>query len=95
VTKEQAVKLAESGFWKDLTHRQIAEFQFNEPLLCMPFAVFHEAVEKTLGRSVWTHEFALAYDAIKAELMGERPAPTFAEILELIPAEKRVVLVVP
>ena len=29
-----------------------------ESKLCMPFSIFQEAVEKTLGRPVWTHEFA-------------------------------------
>jgi hypothetical protein len=89
MTEEQAVKLAASEFWKELTPRQIAE------LLCMPFDVFHEAIEKALGRSVWTHEFAFGgLDRMKAELLGERPAPTFADILALIPEEKRLLLVV-
>ncbi|ADP02551.1 hypothetical protein [Cronobacter phage EspYZU12] len=26
-------------------------------ILCCPFNLFHEDVEKRLGRSVWTHEF--------------------------------------
>jgi hypothetical protein len=95
VTEEQAIKLAGSEFWKELTPRQIAEFQLNEPLLCMPFGVFHEAIEKALGRSVWMHEFAFGgLDRMKAELLGERPAPTFEDILALIPEEKRVLLLV-
>lgn len=52
MTKEQVIKLAESEFWKDVTYEQIAKFQLFEDLLCMPFDVFHEAVEKTLGRPV-------------------------------------------
>ena len=92
LTKEQAVQLASSRFWESLTPRQIAEFQLHEPLLCMPFGVFHEAVEMALGRSVWTHEFGLALDGLKRELMGEKPAPSFDEILALIPEEKRIVV---
>lgn len=75
MTKEQAIALAESGFWKTMTHREIATFQLFEPLLCMPFEVFHEAIEKTLGRPVWTHEFGLNWDGLKSELIGEKQAP--------------------
>gem|GEM_PF-5448199 len=56
MTKEQAIKLSESEFWKKMTFRQIAEFQLFEPLLCVPFEIFHEAMEKTLNRPIFTHE---------------------------------------
>lgn len=92
MTKEQAIKLAESRFWESLTYRQRAEFQLSEPLLCMPFAVFHEAVEKTLGRSVFTHEFALNLQSIKDEMFNGKSPPTFEEIIELIPEEKRIII---
>ena len=90
MTKEEAIKLHDSGFWEDMTHEQRAMFQMNEERLCMPFSVFHEAVEKTLGRSVWTHEFAS--DGLKKELLGDRPAPTMGEIMNLIPSDKRVLV---
>lgn len=90
ITKDQAIALAETEFWKEMTPRQIAEFQMEARLLCMPFAVFHKAVEEALGRPVWTHEFA--FPELRAELLGNKPAPTWEEILDLIPAEKRVVL---
>lgn len=57
----------------------------------MNFGDFQKAMQDALGRSVWTHEFAepqLLYD----ELMGDREPPTFGDILELIPAEKRIVV---
>jgi hypothetical protein len=82
----------ESRFWEDLTLAQRARFQINEPLLCMPFAVFHEAVEKTLGRPVFTHEFGLNWDGLKAELNGEVGPPTLEEILGMLPPEKTLVL---
>lgn len=88
-TKEEAIRFAESGEWKDLTFQERAAIFFHNPLLCMPFSVAHEAVEKVLGRGVWTHEFA------KPELLidkwnGRRDAPTFAEILAQIPRDKIV-----
>lgn len=54
--------------------------------------MFHEAVEKALGRPVWTHEFGLNWDGLKKELMGEAPAPTMQEIIDLIPEEKRIIV---
>jgi hypothetical protein len=94
LTKEQAVRMAGSNWLADMSHRDIAMFQMHEPLLCMPFDVFHEAVEKALGRPVWTHEFGMNWDGIAKELRGERPAPTFEEIVDLLPTAKRVLLVI-
>jgi len=78
LTREQAIALGESEFWKAMSHRDIAMFQLSEPLLCMPFGVFHEAVEKALGRSVWTHEFGMNWAGLKRELLGEAEPPTFS-----------------
>lgn len=85
IGKEKAIALYNSGWWKIKTAREIAEFQMLTEELSMPFGVFQQAVEETLGRSVWTHEFA-AWEKLVAELFGERPAPSFQEILDLIPA---------
>lgn len=93
ITKAMAIDLYESGFWKEMTHEQRAWFQMHERRLCMPFGVFHEAVEQTLGRPVFTHEFGLNHDGLLRELRGEKPAPSFNEILALIPEEKRVLVV--
>ena len=91
ITQEQAIALGESKFWEGMTHRQRAEFQMEAELLCMPFEVLHEAMEKTLGRPILTHEFADA-KSLRAELRGERPAPTLDEVLGLIPEDKRVIV---
>lgn len=91
LTKEQAVKLAESGWWKDKTPEQIVRFQLFEERLCMDWAPFQMAVEKVLGRSVWTHEFA-RWDDLKKEYLGAKAAPTFDEILDQIPEAKRIVV---
>jgi hypothetical protein len=95
LTKEQAVALYDSEFWIGMTLRERAEFQIHTNRLCMPFDVFHEAVEKTLSRPVFTHEFGLNRDGIVAELAGECDPPSFAEIVDLIPEEKRILLVIP
>lgn len=94
MTKESAIALAETKFWEGMTQRQIAEFQMCEEKLCMPFSVFHEAVEKTLGRPVYTHEFGLNFQGLKDELFNGKPAPTLEEILKLIPEDKRQIVCV-
>jgi len=93
LTKEQAIALYDSEFWKDMSYRAQAEFQMNTNRLCMPFDVFHEAMEKTLGRSVWTHEFGLNPEGLRKELTGEAEPPTFQEIINLIPKDKRMIVV--
>jgi len=92
MTKENAIALAESKFWEGMTHRQIAEFQMCEEKLCMPFSVFHEAVEKTLGRPVYTHEFGLNSMGLKDELFNGKQAPSLEEIINLIPKDKRLIV---
>lgn len=90
--KKQALKLYESEFWKDLSDEQIAKFQLFEDKLCMPFGVFHQAIEKVLKRPVYTHEFALNRKGLMKELMHDAPPPTLEEIINLIPEEKRIII---
>lgn len=92
ITKEQAIELANSNWWLNLSARDIVMFQLFEPLLCMPFDVFHEAIEKALGRPVWTHEFGLNYEGLKKEFLGKADPPTMEEIINLIPKEKRIIV---
>ena len=92
LTKKQAVSLYESGEWKDWSDGEIVKVQLFQDFLCVPFDRFHEAIEKVLNRPVYTHEFGLNYKGIIAEYLGERPAPTFQEILDLVPKEKLIVL---
>lgn len=91
MTRKQAVALYESGWWEGRTPEDLVSFQLFEDRLCMPFTVFHEAMEKALGRPVWTHEFAFR-DGLQKEFLKERPAPTFEEICNLIPADKRIIV---
>ncbi len=94
-TEQEAIAFAESECWEGLSLRQRASLQMYQRLLCMPFGVFHEAIEKTLGRPVFTHEFGTNLDGLKAELGGKVPPPTIEEIISLIPIEKRVVVFMP
>lgn len=76
MTTQEAVNLYESNFWETMSFRDRAMFQLFEEKLCMPFGVFHEAVEKALGRPVYTHEFGLDVEGLRSELLG-RETPAF------------------
>ena len=91
LTEKQAIAMAESGVIETWTNEQIVRFQLFQNRLCMSFSRFHEAIEDVLGRSVWTHEFAYS-DKLKEEYLGTRQAPTFEEIVNLIPENKRIIL---
>lgn len=56
--KEIAIALGNSNWWDCESAKGIVDFQLYEDRLCMPFDEFHKALEKALGRPVWTHEFA-------------------------------------
>lgn len=58
LTKKEAIEKAESGEWKVLTPEARVRMQIYEDFLCMPFNIYHEALEKVLGRPVYTHELA-------------------------------------
>lgn len=91
LTKEQAIAFYQSGAWEALDLMERARFQLEQRKLCMPFEKFHEAIEHALGRPVWTHEFA-KIDRLKDELYERKPKATLEESINLIPAEKRIIL---
>ncbi|HTY25598.1 MAG TPA: hypothetical protein VMC85_20885 [Desulfomonilaceae bacterium] len=93
IGRDAAIALFESGWWKTKTPKEIVDFQLFVDELCMEFSDFHGAVEKVLNRPIWTHEFAFR-DSLVDELLGDKPAPTFQQILDLIPEEKRIIVVV-
>ena len=94
LTKEQAISFGENKCYEDMSLNDRAYFQLEQELLCMPFDVFHEAVEALLGRPVWTHEFARP-DLLLQEANGEKEAPTFDEIMSMVPKEKICLVITP
>jgi len=93
LTEKEAIKFDERKAWEDLPDKELVGFQLFQKKLCMPFSVFHEAIEKVLDRPVYTHEFGLNYDGLVAEYLGKAPKPSLEEIINLIPEEKRIVIV--
>lgn len=95
MTKKEATNFFDNKGWMLLNERKRAELQINQDLLCMPFDIFHSAIEKTIGRSIFTHEFgSKGHVGLKKELFEGKAPPTFQEIMELIPEDKRVLVVI-
>lgn len=92
MTRDEALALLETKWWLSKTPHEIATFQLNEPRLCMPFGDFQEAVEKALGRGVFTHEF-VDPKSLLAEMRGDVSPRTIDDILAMIPAHKQIVIV--
>lgn len=92
ITKEQAIAFSQSKVWELWSDEQIVRLQLFQEKLCVPFNVFHKAITTVLGRDVYTHEFGLNYEGIVLEYLGVNPPPTFEEIVNLIPEEKRIVI---
>lgn len=93
LSKDQALAIAESGVWKNWNSEDVVRFQLFQKRLCMDFSRFHEAVNAVFGRPVFTHEFASSnIDNIINEYLDKTQAPTFDEIINLIPAEKRIII---
>jgi len=92
--KKSAKELYETEFWKGLSYHEKVKFQLFEKRLCMPFSIFHEALEESLGRPVFTHEMGYNLEGIQKEFLNDDDPPSFEDIMNLIPEEKRVVVVV-
>ena len=91
LTKAEAILLYDSKILYEMSLEQIAHFQIRQPRLCIEFERFHEAVEKTLGHPVFSHEFAFA-QRLKDELNQKVPRPSIEEIFNLIPKEKLIIV---
>ena len=94
-TTDEAIAFSESGEWESLTARGKAELQMLQDKLCMPFDEFHIAIEMTLGRPVYTHEFGLNHEGLLKELFDGAPPPTLDNIIEMIPEDKRIIVIQP
>jgi hypothetical protein len=91
LNEQQAISIAKDGKWKEWTDEEVVKFQLYQERLCMNFNRFQEAVENVFGRPVFTHEFA-NYKRLQEEYEGTRLAPTFEEVVNLIPEEKRILI---
>lgn len=78
LTRGEATELAHSRAWETWDDEQIVKFQLFQERPIVPFPLFHTALERVLGRSVWVHEFADSRKLID-EYLKERPTPTLSD----------------
>lgn len=91
LTEKEAIALAKTGWWKKKDSYSIALFQLQQRKLCMNISDFHKAVGEALNRPVYNHELAKS-DLLLQELLGEREAPSFNDILCMIPEDKLMIV---
>jgi len=68
LSKEQAIKVAESNIWRTWTAEQKAGFQLFQQFLCMDYAAFQDAVRISISRTLHTTELDKLEDIKKAFL---------------------------
>ena len=81
MTDEQGSTFQHSKRWETMSHRDQATLQLLQQRLWMPFKVFHNAVEKTLGRTVPATELGLNRSGLIEELLEGRTTPALHDIL--------------
>ena len=54
-------------WWESKDPVEVAKYQVFEDILMTDFSTFHEGVEKLVGRPVYTHEFGLNVEGVRAE----------------------------
>jgi hypothetical protein len=75
-TKEEAIEFADGEKWKSMTAIDRAIFQLEQDRLCMPFAVFHAAIEESLGEAVTTLGIAYLRDELLNTLKNKKAEQT-------------------
>lgn len=93
IGKETAIEIAKTEFWKETPIKELVNFQFFNTRLLMPFDFFHEAVERVLGRPVWTHEFAS--NKLRDEVEEKIPRQSFEDILNQLQKDKTIIIIAP
>lgn len=79
-------------WWTGLEPCEIVYLAIGPDRKSLPIRVLMDALRSVLGRPVFTHEMAFP-DLLLQEMSGTRETPTFDEVVDLIPAEKRFVIV--
>ena len=60
-------KYGENHWWESEELLQVAMYQIFEDVLMVDFSLYHQGLEKLVGRPVFTHEFALNVEGLREE----------------------------
>ncbi len=61
LTIEEALQFHDSNKWMAMTSPELALFQMQQERLCVPFNVFTDAVNRTVGRTASIKEYEEYY----------------------------------
>lgn len=87
ITRGEAVRFSDSGWYVGRTNEEITAMQLYEPMLIVPdFFIFHKAIENALGRPVQTLAFGILPETLKKEF--EMKVPNAKELIDKMSAEK-------
>ena len=70
LTKEQAIKFFDDKKWEPMTPFQRAGFQLFQDCLCMPFKIFHEAMELVFKRKIEHQEYMYCVHNLRLEMLN-------------------------
>ena len=62
-----AMQKYDTRWWESRDSVEVARYQVFEDILMTDFGLFHEGVEKLVGRHVYTHEFNLNVNGLRQE----------------------------
>ena len=62
-----AMQKYDTRWWESSDPGEVAEYQLFEDILMTNFGLFHEGIEKLVGRPVFTHEFGLNVEGLRQE----------------------------
>lgn len=83
---EYSKRFTDGMMWDKMSDRELVIFQLSNDLLCCPWGIFHEKVEKVLGRPVWTHEFAnmqgLLLEVFEGTTEDKNPIATLVQVMK-------------
>jgi len=89
LTKKQAVEIADRELWKKWNDKELVRMQLFQKRLLVPLDQFQMAVQRCIGRPVWTHELGMESSLfrIQKDFLKEDLPPSEEEILKMIPED--------
>lgn len=86
-SEEEAKAISASRVWAEWTDVQILRLQLFQDRLCVPFGKYHAALERCLGRPVYTHTMEFDKKKLVREFLSIAEVPSPEELMKLIPKD--------
>ena len=92
MSRLQITAFIKQRLWESMSWEELAKFQVTQETLCVPFDLYRNAAERTLGRPLFNLQLANGRERVKSELFGGTPPESLREVIDIIPLHKRMVL---